>query len=404
MSLYHSKQYANAARQFDDFIPVLNHSDLQTQVKYDFVYVARCECLEQLGRYDAAVRDILAYEKIVPLSRGYYGMSCRVLAEAKQYSEAIAHLNRYIFGTPNHASAYALRGICNAMIGNTAECVSNAADAIRLNINSRDRDVTIQPFCSEQTLRILENDTNARQGNSSRACLTKGMIQLMDNKYQRAVDDFTQGLKGGAKSWESLVLRAHARIYMRDLGGALSDINDALMLAPSQRSIYSCLERYYLSTQNFDDIVVDLDKRLKKQPKNAAIWIAKAAAFNRLRQHNKELDAYSKALAIDPACVDAYTAKGHSLQGHSEYREAIESFTMALKLQSQSYELFRDRASCYYALEDYKHAVADLTKVIELCPGPTAYAARAECYSALKNPELAKRDRDKADQNMGSHE
>lgn len=96
------------------------------------------------------------------------------------------------------------------------------------------------------------------------------------------------------------------------------------------------------------------------------------------------------------------TAWDHRRQGNrhyneKQYREAVESYTSAIKLQSNVAQFYNDRGHAYNALGEYKKAIRDFDKAIELDPQfAIAYNNRGYAYVHLKDHSRAIANYEKA--------
>lgn len=404
MGYVYSNHNDAALPVFNTLVQSLDKSDQATRLKYAVVFLRRARCLEKLGRYQAAAVDVKSFSALQPLCRWSCGLSGRILAEAQQFKDAIATADKYIFAIQNHAPPFALRAACYAALADYTASTNNITEAVKLNFNAHDREIRLEPFCSDETLELFDKRflaANRKDPQAPGPYFGRGVIHLLQQQYKTGIEELTASLRLKPAFWQAQVVRANCRLAMNDLKGALKDINSAIEINPNEPASYATLERYYLLSSNLDAIFPDLNLRLKQNPRSTALWIAQAHAYAHLRDSTKELDAYAKALGIDHGCADAVMGQGRVYQQLSEYTKAIDCFTSAIKLQPKNYEIYKERASCYFAVQDYKRATSDLTKVIELAPDPHAYSARAQCYASLGRLDFAEQDKQKAKQNEG---
>lgn len=100
--------------------------------------------------------------------------------------------------------------------------------------------------------------------------------------------------------------------------------------------------------------------------------------------------------------LDQMTAWDYRRQGNryyelKEYEKAIESYTNALRIQSNTAQFYNDRGCVYIDLKKYDAAISDFDKAIELNLEDTSvYSNRGCAYNSLEEYEKAISDLDKA--------
>ena len=106
---------------------------------------------------------------------------------------------------------------------------------------------------------------------------------------------------------------------------------------------------------------VELNMMLDEEPYNLNHWLNLGNVYNQMERFNDAIDAFDYALAIDPECLDALFAKGHSYA-------LLENEEKALQLYRTCLERGYDKAlACYTcgvmetALELYAEAIPHLT-------------------------------------------
>ncbi|KAF2875976.1 heat shock protein-like protein STI1 [Massariosphaeria phaeospora] len=66
--------------------------------------------------------------------------------------------------------------------------------------------------------------------------------------------------------------------------------------------------------------------------------------------------------------ADALKAEGNKLFAEKKFAESIEKFTQAIELDPSNHVLYSNRSGAYASLKDYKHALEDADKVVEIKP------------------------------------
>lgn len=107
-----------------------------------------------------------------------------------------------------------------------------------------------------------------------------------------------------------------------------------------------------------------------------------------LNQYNKELNGLS---AID------WFKNGYAFQNAGNYKQAIEAYSRAIELDPNDAKAYSCRGIAYNNLGDHRQAIRDYDRAIELDPKYAwAYVGRGNAYFHRGDDEQAIRDYDRA--------
>jgi tetratricopeptide (TPR) repeat protein len=127
-----------------------------------------------------------------------------------------------------------------------------------------------------------------------------------------------------------------------------------------------------------------LGMQARARKSQAQTEVQKGTTFFEKGSYHEAIDAYSKAIELNPDGGDAYKGRGFAYLGLKDDKHAIEDFSKAIELNSQDSEAYNDRGMSYYFLKNYQLAIKDFDKAIELNPqdpqGPEVYHDRGMSY------------------------
>jgi tetratricopeptide (TPR) repeat protein len=113
----------------------------------------------------------------------------------------------------------------------------------------------------------------------------------------------------------------------------------------------------------------------------------------RVQRWNKAIEAYRRALAVDPKLADAYGGISIALLRTGQPQKALEAANMGLKLNPKKALSHTAMARILYDQGKYNNALESVNKAIELwTKSPHFYVLRGEIYIKLRNRELALMD------------
>lgn len=80
-----------------------------------------------------------------------------------------------------------------------------------------------------------------------------------------------------------------------------------------------------------EEAVKELNHMLDEAPFEVNNWLNLGNVYNQMEQFNEAIDAFDYALAIDPACMDALFAKGHSFALLGNEEKALQLYRACLE-------------------------------------------------------------------------
>lgn len=112
-----------------------------------------------------------------------------------------------------------------------------------------------------------------------------------------------------------------------------------------------------------------LRARVAKDPKDRQAWVQLGNNYFDSKQQRKAIDAYARALALDPADPNVLTDQGVMYRDLGEFDQAIANFEKANKVDSMHIQsLYNLGVVWAHDKKDAKKATAAWRRVIELAP------------------------------------
>jgi tetratricopeptide (TPR) repeat protein len=116
-------------------------------------------------------------------------------------------------------------------------------------------------------------------------------------------------------------------------------------------------------------------------------------AFLENYKYEQAMEAYTKAIALDPGMADAYNGRGIARRSMGQAKQAIEDFTRAIELDGDFAQAYRNRGSAWHGEMQHDKAIVDLTRAIEIDPAyGNAYFARGTVHLYQLKPAKAVED------------
>eukprot|EP01126_Amoeba_proteus_P049383 TRINITY_DN5774_c0_g1_i1.p1 TRINITY_DN5774_c0_g1~~TRINITY_DN5774_c0_g1_i1.p1 ORF type:complete len:633 (+),score=126.91 TRINITY_DN5774_c0_g1_i1:628-2526(+) len=120
-------------------------------------------------------------------------------------------------------------------------------------------------------------------------------------------------------------------------------------------------------------------------PTLVAAYLGRGTANALSGQLNEAMVDLTKAIEINPTCVEAYKRLAQVLLGLGMAKEALESYAVALDIRPEA-DSHQERGSIYYKLKNYKLALKEFEAKLRFSKkDPLTYYHLGLCYFALGN-------------------
>ena len=126
---------------------------------------------------------------------------------------------------------------------------------------------------------------------------------------------------------------------------------------------------------------VDSPSSTPEEELRAELAIQQGNFLLMLKQVDKAIEAYSRAIDLNPRAAHAYYNRGNVYHSNGEFGCAITDYTKAIELNPNLTEAYNNRGNAYIAKGDSGRAIADYNKAIQLDTNcAMAYYNRGNVY------------------------
>ena len=145
---------------------------------------------------------------------------------------------------------------------------------------------------------------------------------------------------------------------------------------------------------NYNNAVDAFSKAIELQPKSAEAYNNRGLAYHNLHQHKRAIEDYNEAIRLKPDYAEAYNNRGNDSYQH---QRAIADYNEAIRLKPDYAEAYNNRGNTYHKLGQHQRAINDYTKAIRLKPDLAgAYLNRGIAYGSLGQHQRAIKDNNEA--------
>jgi tetratricopeptide (TPR) repeat protein len=149
-----------------------------------------------------------------------------------------------------------------------------------------------------------------------------------------------------------------------------------------------------LRANNLVEAKAMLSKAVAMKPSWPDAWAARAQLEYRERKLAASVSDFSKAISLSEPRESWFYERGMAYAANSQYKQAIADYDRAIEMtQERRAPYLYQRGWAYWQMQDGDKALADLSKAIALDPALTrAYATRGEVFASKKDWQNALAD------------
>jgi predicted TPR repeat methyltransferase len=180
--------------------------------------------------------------------------------------------------------------------------------------------------------------------------------------------------------------RAFMHYRKRAYPSALQDYDQALRCSNNNYAdAWNGRGNVLADLRRYDESINAYDKALGLQPNLAEAWNGRGNVCTRLRRYGEATAASDKALSIKPDLAEAWLGRGNVLAGERRHDDAIAAYERALSLRSDMAEAWNGCGDVFTVLKRYDQAAAAFDKALALNPNSAeAWLGRGTQFFALK--------------------
>jgi len=347
-----------------DFSKAIEHNNTNADLYHERGFAHR-----ENGDLDLALADFDRAIKLDPQGGAFYYDRGIVYVIKKEYDAAISDFTRAIELEPKQVMHYHERG--------------------NLYLKRKELDLALADF--NMAIKIEPKNADFYS--------FRGMVYGEKNDYDAALADFNTAIQlvpGNAFYYHNRGI-AYERKNMLDQ--ALADLNKAIEMNQNIDTAYSWRAMVHYQKGNMEFALADCNSAIKLNPKNGKSYFYRAFICRDKGNFNQALTDFSRAIELAPDDGSLYYNRGTVYYVKLQFGKAISDFTRAIELTAIKTDLattYDYRGRCYAKIKDLDRAIADYSKAIELNDKEALYYYdRAIAYDSKKDYKNAVSDGEK---------
>ncbi|MEK6783296.1 MAG: tetratricopeptide repeat protein [Bacteroidota bacterium] len=220
--------------------------------------------------------------------------------------------------------------------------------------------------------------------------------KLLD--YRGAIADYDKAIEVEPKQYDTYISRGNAKYYLLDYRGAIADYDKAILLIPekvsflvvlTKRNAYINRAEVKYELQDYRGAIADYSKLIELGLDSLA-YFDRGLAKSHLQDYRGAIVDYNKAIKFAPNHAPSYYKRGLAKSNLQDHRGAIADYNKAIEKMKwhgaffehrpdfsedfierkivESADVISARGLAKSALQDYRGAIEDFNKAIELNP------------------------------------
>jgi Flp pilus assembly protein TadD len=120
--------------------------------------------------------------------------------------------------------------------------------------------------------------------------------------------------------------------------------------------------------QKYNEAIQAYDKAIEIDPQKADAWYSKGNALKAQSKYDEAIKAYDKTIQLNPNYANAWYNKANTLKAQSKYDEAIKAYDRVIEINPQYVSAWINKGVALDDLGKYDEAVQAYNKAIEIKP------------------------------------
>jgi tetratricopeptide (TPR) repeat protein len=150
---------------------------------------------------------------------------------------------------------------------------------------------------------------------------------------------------------------------------ALIDFKEAIKAGTKSADVFQGAGVIYGSRGDLKNAILLLNAAISIDPKKGAAYYNRAIIYDKLNQKEDAIKDYNMALIYNPEkALEILNNRSNLFLETGRFREAIMDFDYLISIKSNNFLYFSNRAFARSKLNDFKGAVSDYQKALQLQP------------------------------------
>ncbi len=222
---------------------------------------------------------------------------------------------------------------------------------------------------------------------TSEIYMYRGVMYLATEQPTEALVDFTRAIEIDNSIPHYYYSRGISYSMLQEVELAIEEFTKAIDLDSSNADFYFALAEIYMQLENVEHAEQILNQAIDNNPADAKAYAQRGYFYYTLEEYDKSEDDFITAIELDPMIASIYFNKGTVEYSVNSLDLAVTSYTIAILIELEFVEAYRQRAIAYIKLGETEKANDDIEYAFTIDNDPKYYSAFAYAYSFLGDLE-----------------
>ncbi|CAH8345100.1 unnamed protein product [Eruca vesicaria subsp. sativa] len=226
------------------------------------------------------------------------------------------------------------------------------------------------------------------------ALIGRGTAYAFQRELENAIDDFTKAIQSNPAAGEAWKRRGQARAALGEFAEAVEDLTRALELEPKSPDILHERGIINFRSKDFTAAVKDLSICLKQEKDNKSAYTYLGLSFASLGEYIKAEEAHLKSIQLDSNYLEAWLHLAQFYQELADYSKALECIDQVLQVDNRVWKAYHLRGLVFHGLGEHRKAIQELSIGLKIESSIECLYLRGSCYHAVGEYRDAVKDYD----------
>ncbi|CAN7068427.1 unnamed protein product [Brassica oleracea var. botrytis] len=226
------------------------------------------------------------------------------------------------------------------------------------------------------------------------ALIGRGTAYAFQRDLENAIDDFTMAIQSNPAAGEAWKRRGQARAALGEFAEAVEDLTRALELEPKSPDILHERGIINFRSKDFTAAVKDLSICLKQEKDNKSAYTYLGLAFASLGEYTKAEEAHLKSIQLDSNYLEAWLHLAQFYQELADHSKALECIDQVLQVDNRVWKAYHLRGLVFHGLGEHRKAIQELSIGLSIESSIECLYLRGSCHHAVGEYREAVKDYD----------
>ena len=350
------------------------------------------------AEYDAAIEELtelinMSSDKVSELVIESYRLRGLAYFMKEEYSSATVDWLKYLEHVPNDADIHYLLGTAYTAMDRDNEALESLTMALlwdsrmveayieRSRLLYKDGDLA-------GALMNLDNAVNLVSG-EYQLYLNRGQIHLELENHQEALADFSKAISLSHDDVEAYLYRGDLYYSLSDFENAVKDYSQVIINSPEHELVMDSYKRrglaYFFLNEN-ESAMADWKTYHEHDTGDIETYYLLGLACSRMEDYELSIQYFTEAITLDEGYGDAYHQRADAYFMLKQHNKAVEDYTKAINLLQTGLDtVYFNRGAAYINLNQRQPAVSDFEKVIAVSTDADLVKEAGNVLAQLKN-------------------